>query len=317
VQTEGLEWKRHRKATSPIFNERNSRSVWDEAVHQATQMLEYWDQDSSDGVESSVHDTLNLALNVLIRAVIGKSYSFGGSRKDNHQESSTRYRDSLAAVLNNFTAVHLALKIKHLKCLHNIFQSVANGIAAFENLKYCMAEMVEDSKIQALNPTENSAEEDSNMLSLLTRNLQSTRMDQSKQVRNTKDGPKNSPKADTFHESDIHGNIFIFLFAGHESTGNALAYSLYLLSAFPEWQDWIIAEIDQVFSILDDPENVQYNELFPKLKRCSAIMVSSQNHHWSRTPVESRCTKGHSSKPSGSMALLFVYQNVPANFPQR
>lgn len=45
---------------------------------------------------------------------------------------------------------------------------------------------------------------------------------------------------------DVRGNLYIFNFAGHEMTANALCFAIDLLAAYPQWQDWILAEVDAV-----------------------------------------------------------------------
>nr|XP_036582470.1 cytochrome p450 [Colletotrichum truncatum]KAF6791174.1 cytochrome p450 [Colletotrichum truncatum] len=44
-------------------------------------------------------------------------------------------------------------------------------------------------------------------------------------------------------EEEIIGNIFIFVVAGHETTSNALAFTLAFLAIYPEWQEEIYQEI--------------------------------------------------------------------------
>ena len=62
-------------------------------------------------------------------------------------------------------------------------------------------------------------------------------------------------------DEEIFGNIFIVNLAGHETTANTLATSLVLLAANPQCRtsggskDW------------------KYDESFPNLNRCLAVMV--------------------------------------------
>ena len=42
---------------------------------------------------------------------------------------------------------------------------------------------------------------------------------------------------------EILGNIFVFNFAGHDTTAISLAYAVLLLVAHPEIQDWIADEL--------------------------------------------------------------------------
>lgn len=75
-------------------------------------------------------------------------------------------------------------------------------------------------------------------------------------------------------DDEILGNIFIYNFAGHETTGNVLSYSIHLLITHPEVQDWIGGEIRHYLDTHKSSSTWTYEELFPKLKRCLAIMVS-------------------------------------------
>lgn len=69
--------------------------------------------------------------------------------------------------------------------------------------------------------------------------------------------------------ADALGDIYVFSLAGHETTGNALTFAIYLLAGHPEVQAWVQEEIDSVY---DDCNKSTY-ELFPRMKRCLAVMV--------------------------------------------
>jgi hypothetical protein len=72
--------------------------------------------------------------------------------------------------------------------------------------------------------------------------------------------------------NEIFGNVCVINFASHDTTANTLAFSILLLAAHPEVQNWVTEELQQLV-----PANGQreYNALFPKLKRCKAILVIS------------------------------------------
>lgn len=75
---------------------------------------------------------------------------------------------------------------------------------------------------------------------------------------------------------EIFGNMFIFNSAGHETTAHTLSYGILLLAAHPEWQQWIAEEVRHVLK--DAPsEKWSYADLYPRLKRCRAVMVSSRS----------------------------------------
>ena len=74
-------------------------------------------------------------------------------------------------------------------------------------------------------------------------------------------------------DEEIFGNIFALNLAGHERTANSIAASLVLLAAKPEFQDWLIEEIHHVLGDPAGSEDWKYEESFPHLQRCLAVMV--------------------------------------------
>ncbi|TWC06136.1 cytochrome P450 [Bradyrhizobium macuxiense] len=52
--------------------------------------------------------------------------------------------------------------------------------------------------------------------------------------------------------SEIRSNILTFLSAGHETTANTLAWSIFLLSQSPEWRSRVVAEAERELSNPDD-----------------------------------------------------------------
>ena len=64
-------------------------------------------------------------------------------------------------------------------------------------------------------------------------------------------------------EDDVRANIVTFIGAGHETTANALTWTLYLLSQAPDWRARVEAEIDAHF----DPADVEgFAEALPVTK---------------------------------------------------
>jgi cytochrome P450 len=72
---------------------------------------------------------------------------------------------------------------------------------------------------------------------------------------------------------EIFGNIFVINFAGHDTTANTLAFSTLLLAAYPDVQQWVAEEINGVISETASSD-WDYVELFPRLLRCRAVLVS-------------------------------------------
>lgn len=84
----------------------------------------------------------------------------------------------------------------------------------------------------------------------------------------------NSYDAQTLSDEEIEGNLFLFMFAGHETTANTLVYIIYLLAIFPDWQTWAIQEIDGIFSDMPLNNEIAYKDIINRLTRVKAIMVT-------------------------------------------
>lgn len=73
-------------------------------------------------------------------------------------------------------------------------------------------------------------------------------------------------------ENEIYGNMFVFNFAGHDTTAHTLAFAIVILSAHPDVQDWLSEELQYVLGDTE-LETWNYTDKFPRLKRCLAVLV--------------------------------------------
>lgn len=60
-------------------------------------------------------------------------------------------------------------------------------------------------------------------------------------------------------EEEIYGNIFVYNFAGHDTTSGTLSWILYLLAVNPEIQGWIAEELKSVFGD-DEIQNQEFRK---------------------------------------------------------
>ncbi|KAE8422976.1 cytochrome P450 monooxygenase [Aspergillus pseudocaelatus] len=75
---------------------------------------------------------------------------------------------------------------------------------------------------------------------------------------------------------EVTGNLFLFMFAGHETTANALIYIIHLMAIFPAWQDWALAEVDQLLYNQANGEKVpSYRQILPQIQRLRAILYET------------------------------------------
>jgi cytochrome P450 len=84
---------------------------------------------------------------------------------------------------------------------------------------------------------------------------------------------RDGSERDGLSNEEILGNLFTYNIAGHDTISNTLTYCLYLISVQPEIQEWIREETQHVLGSDSNVEDWEYEEAFPRLKRCLALMV--------------------------------------------
>jgi cytochrome P450 len=237
------------------------RFVWDESLSQAREMLQSWTSSAEPGIPSVAKDTRTLSLNVLAATGFRRSYRFRSSSQQGTDEART-YRDALQTVLDN--AIFLMLVPPRLLLLPLLPRSWARiGKAAADFKQYMMHMLDEETSLLERGKTGTGS-----LMTSFVRALDTHQKEEATVKSSTVQSPSKGLTVD-----EIFGNIFVINFAGHDTTANTLAFSMLLLAANPEVQDWVAEELQEVAKN-GDSENWDYSVLFPELKRCRAVLVS-------------------------------------------
>lgn len=77
----------------------------------------------------------------------------------------------------------------------------------------------------------------------------------------TSDSGVGEPAAPALTDRELYGNIFIFLFAGHETTAHTLIYALTLLALHPKEQDKLFDEVIAAIGTTSTPAYEDFGEL--------------------------------------------------------
>ncbi|KAI1842584.1 hypothetical protein JX266_011197 [Neoarthrinium moseri] len=249
MQVDGAQWKKQRKITATCFNEQNNAIVWAEALSQATAMGDYWA--SKSAVKSTADDTRTLSLHVLSRAGFGRSFEFQGHDEKSANGLATNYKESLQIVLDNCVLI-MALGTKFLSnpWLPLRLRRVHEACQSFQ------------AYLTELYETEKNYFSDANSRD---RTLMASLVRESGSEAKTSNG---------LTESEIFGNMFVFNFAGHDTTTHTLTFAIMYLAVNPSVQDWVFEEVDLVFG--DRPvEEWNYEVDFPRLKRCLSVLMET------------------------------------------
>ncbi|KAI1130116.1 cytochrome P450 [Nemania abortiva] len=256
---EGNQWKKQRKITASCFNESTNEVVWAESISLAVDMLLYWS--SKKSVSTTADDVRTLSLHVLSKAGFGKSFPFQGHDVSKSSASpATSYKESLKEVLDNCVLIMvLGTKLLSKPWLPRKLRRVHEACVSFQ--KHMTSVYEEEKRAFA----EGRASE-RNLLSSL--------------IRASNEEARNSAERTGTHisagltESEIYGNMFVFNFAGHDTTAHSLMFSIAFLAANPLVQDWLSEELHRVFGDRQ-PQEWDYHNDFPQLKRCNAILMET------------------------------------------
>jgi cytochrome P450 len=75
-------------------------------------------------------------------------------------------------------------------------------------------------------------------------------------------------------DEELTGNMFMFAFAGHETTATTISYAFAHLAVSPSIQDWVAEELRVVISA-STAETLDYARIQPRLKRTLALMYET------------------------------------------
>ncbi|KAG8169916.1 hypothetical protein KVR01_000661 [Diaporthe batatas] len=268
ISTAGTEdWARHRKAMAAPFNESIMKFVWDESIRQSEAMGLSWRTASMtvSEIPSVRKDIRTISLNVLSATGFRKSYPFKASHETTvHADDETGYRKTLSTVLDNAILIML-IPYRYLKgpLVPKKLVEVGDAARAFKTHLTAMLE-------KEVTASKEGKPVSGGIMSGFVHSLELHRKEliTSPELKTSKDGKKG------LTVDEILSNLFVINFAGHDTTANTLTYSLYLLSVYPEVQDWLAEEISAVTKGIPI-EEWEYQELFPRLIRCRAILLET------------------------------------------
>lgn len=269
LTSEGATWRMHRKATAASFNETNAAYTFAEAISQTEGMVEQWlgpdGEGSSRTIATIERDTMMLALHVIGYVGFGLKLLWPGQTlpQDTNPKQvkygkleppegyTMNFVDSLATVLDKILALLLIPKwlLRRLpsKSMRQALEANDNFVKYIDNF---LQEKIEEVK--------NGSQGDG--------------MDIMGQLVRSKYGhvdEKHGGRTNQFQlsDSDITGNAFVIIVAGHETTANTLHFTLLELANNPAAQRALQADVDRLFGE-SDPATWDYE------KSINAMMAS-------------------------------------------
>ncbi|TDL22861.1 cytochrome P450 [Rickenella mellea] len=220
ITTEDDEWKKHRKVANPAFSERNNKMVWEETVKIVNEMFNtIWKDKKEVVVEHCVDITLPLALLVIGTAGFGRAVSWEEdfNLPPGHKMS---FKQAL-----HFVSTGLFWKVIFPNWAMGLHKKLREVRLAFKELETYMQEMI-DERRNAVKKVE--------------------RFDLFTSLLDASEGEDDG--GTKLSDSELRGNIFIFMLAGHETTAHTLSYCFGLLAMYQDEQEKLYQHIKSVLS---------------------------------------------------------------------
>ncbi|KAI1389972.1 cytochrome P450 [Hypoxylon trugodes] len=254
---EGSAWRMHRKITSASFNEKNASLVFKESISQTQGLINLWlgpDGLGNKTFRTIEQDTASLMLNIIANIGFGLKILWPGQEfpadadprlaKYATQEApeghSMSFVNALALTLQYLILLMVApkwlLKIVPSKRAKEALEAESNFV---KYLNEFLQEKIEDVR------TGNSTEEGLDIMGSLVRT--SYGEEAAKAAKSDKKGPRIARLSD----SEIIGNAFVNIVAGHESTANVLHFALLELATHPASQRRLQKELDSILGSAD------------------------------------------------------------------
>lgn len=248
VAADGDTWRRHRRVMGPAFNNNLYELVWEQTLQAYREMIQAEGWVDKDVVEVPVVQTLTfkLALHILGRCAFGFPTDWPMPVMS---DGSMSLQEAFRIVTDTATFAVLfpswvyKLPVPWIQEMH----------IAHENLRKFMRNKVDDRK-RALDAGEgNKGVFGRDVFSMLVAANQS----ENERLK--------------LSDQELIGNIFVILFAGHETTAHTLAATLGFMSLYEDIQDDVVQQILDVVGLDRDPTIQDY----PKLTKVTAVFYES------------------------------------------
>ncbi len=256
ITSDGEHWARQRKLIASNINEKISDTVFKESRRQAREMMEVYGSENGGVTDNYAEGLKGIAINVLGVAGYGMSRTW--------KESLEKQEPLPGFQLTYIEATRLA--VDHI-VEASIFPAWLFLLRFMPKKVQELGYAVKEFPAHTQNMLDQERKKPSEKVNIMNMLVKESDAVQGGDVE--KEGEKGRAG---LTEDEIMGNLFVFTAAGFDTTANTMGYAMTELAAHPQWQGWMAEEIDEVLA--GKAEELEYNEVFPRLVRVLAVMVS-------------------------------------------
>lgn len=262
ITVNGETWQRHRRLTAPCFNERISTFVWDESLRQSKDMLEDWLAKPKAKSNTVAADSGTVALHVITAAAFGEQRNYHEGVNILPPNHALTFRDAMRTVLRNPVTAAVTGGLPWLKntsvqpLLSTRIRRVQLALSEFKS--YMLESITRERRSLSTTSPDTTISKRPNLLNALIK---------------ASDSEKASTTNAKMSDEELTGNMFMFAFAGHETTATTISYALSQLALNQDIQDWVAEELCLVVG--SSNARLHYAKTHPRLKRTLALMYET------------------------------------------
>lgn len=252
---EGAVWRLHRKVTAASFNEKNAAHTFTEAINQTKGMIAKWlgpDGKGDKTITSIEHDTMTLALNIIGYIGFGLRFLWPGQTMPDDVEPRLAKYGSLDPPPGHTLTFPVALE----RTLEKLFAILLVPWPVLKLLPFKWAKVATEAKDEYLSYMDEFIQD--KVAEVRSGEQVKEGMDIMGQLVRSRYGKSSSEDGGKLSDSDIIGNAFIMIVAGHETTANTLHFMLLELANNPAAQRAVQRDIDAIFEKGSDPSHWNY-----------------------------------------------------------
>ncbi|KAG6829041.1 hypothetical protein H0H87_012774, partial [Tephrocybe sp. NHM501043] len=235
---DGETWRKHRRIVGPAFNRKLYEMVWAETLETYREMISAETWGTKNTIDVPVIQRLTFKLALLVIGKCGFGFSFNWTAPPTAPDGNMSVQEALRIVSD----YHMLAVIAPKWLLALPFQKFKEIRQAHEQIMAFMRGQVAERKAD-LSSHESTEGSKNDAFTLLVR---------------ANENEEGKLKLD---DQELIGNVFVMLFAGHETTAHTLAATLGFLSLHQDLQDEVLEQIISVVGWDRDPVYEDYNAL--------------------------------------------------------
>ncbi|KPA36515.1 cytochrome p450 [Fusarium langsethiae] len=264
-------WSRQRRIVAPALNERISTVVWKESAEQASSLVDALltsppsSSYSSGTFVSTLPGLRAIAINVLTRVAYGHRTPFCPSSSSRTPSEDLSYIDAISLCTEHLlVAAFVPSSVLNLLVMPRTLRRLGAALKRLPQLTRDMLDTERHTNSLAATTGQETATGSDCVPDTVMRTLVRLSDEAKNQPENhsslslqekESEGNRIGIRKTYLTEDEIAGNLFIFTAAGFDTTSNTLGYAVTLLAAYPEWQAWIQAEIDNIIPAFNSAGN--------------------------------------------------------------